>query len=88
MEMKMETKDENIYVFIYAAAAYFGNTYEYGGTFSVGKDDNWDDVRDHVTEEMNKYFEEYLERGPLPCARITSINEISKELYDRLHQEH
>lgn len=88
MEMKMETKDENIYVFIYAVAAYFGNTFEYGGTFSVGKDDNWNDVRDHVTEEMNKYFEEYLERGPLPRARITSINEISKELYDRLHQEH
>ena len=87
--MKIETKDENIYVFICAESKYFGNTYEYSGPYSIGKDENWDDLRDNITEVMNKCFEEYLDgMGSLPLAGITSMNEISKELYDRLSQKH
>lgn len=84
----MEGKDENIYVFICAKSNYFGNTFEYSGTYSIGKTANWDDVRDRVTKDMNKCFEEYLDGiNTLPRAGITSMNEISKELYDRLHQD-
>jgi hypothetical protein len=82
-------KDENIYVFICARSNYFGNTFEYSGTYAIAKDANWDNVIDHITEEMNESFEEYLDGiNPLPRAGITCMNEISKELYDRLHQEH
>ena len=82
-------KDEYIYVFICAKSNYFGQTFEYSNTYAIGKDANWDNVTDYVTEEMNKKFEEYLDGlNPLPRAGITSMNEISKELYDRLHKEH
>lgn len=84
----MEGKDENIYVFICAKSNYFGSTFEYSDTYAIGKSDNWDDVIDRITEEMNESFEEYLDGlNPLPRAGITSMNEISKELYDRLHQD-
>ena len=85
----MKGKDENIYVFICAKSNYLGNRFEYSGTYAIGKNANWDDVIDHITKEMNKQFEEYFvdEIGPLPRAGITSMNEISKELYDRLHQD-
>ena len=82
-------KDENIYVFICAKSIYFGNTFEYSGTYSIGKNANWDDVIDRLTEDMNESFKEcFDELNPLPRAGITCMNEISKELYDRLHQEH
>ncbi len=82
-------EDENIYVFICAKSNYFGSMFEYSGTYAIGKSANWDDVVDRITEEMNESFEEYLDGlNPLPRAGITSMNEISKELYDRLHQEH
>ena len=85
----MNEKDEYIYVFICAKSNYFGQIFEYSGTYAISKDINMDNVIDHVTEEMNKGFEEYLDGiNPLPRAGITSMNEISKELYDRLHQEH
>lgn len=81
-------KDENIYVFICAKSNYFGNTFEYSGTYAITKDANWDDVIDRITKEMNESFEKYLDGlNPLPRAGITSMNEISKELYDRLHQD-
>ena len=84
----MEGKDENIYVFICAKSNYFGSTFEYSDTYTIGKNDNWDDVIDRITEEMNESFEEYLDGlNPLPRAGIVSMNEISKELYDRLHQD-
>ncbi len=84
----MEGKDENIYVFICAKSNYFGSTFEYSDTYAIGKNDNWDDVIDRITEEMNESFEEYLDGlNPLPRAGIVSMNEISKELYDRLHQD-
>lgn len=84
----MEGKDENIYVFICAKSNYFGSTFEYSGTYSIGKNVNWENVRDRITEEMNESFGEYLDGiNPLPRAGITSMNEISKELYDRLHQD-
>ena len=87
--MKIEKTDENIYVFICAKSNYFGSTFEYSGTYAIGKSANWDDVRDRITEEMKESFADYLdETNPLPRAGITSMNEISKELYDRLHQEH
>jgi len=83
----MNKKDENIYVFICAKSNYFGQTFEYSATYAIGKDANMDNVIDHVTEEMNERFEDYLDGlNPLPRAGITSMNEISKELYDRLHQ--
>lgn len=82
-------KDENIYVFICAKSNYFGSTFEYSGTYAIGKDANWDNVIDHITEEMNERFkEQFDEIDSLPRAGITCMNEISKELYDRLHQEH
>ena len=82
-------KDENIYVFISAKSTYYGRAFEYSGTYAIGKNANWDDVIDRITEDMNESFKEYLDRiNPLPRAGITSMNEISKELYDRLHQEH
>jgi hypothetical protein len=82
-------EDENIYVFIYARSNYFGNTFEYSGTYAIAKDANWDNVIDHITEEMNESFKEYLDGvNPIPRAGITYMNEISKELYDRLRQEH
>lgn len=85
----MEGKDENIYVFICAKSNYFGSTFEYSDTYAIGKNDNWDDVIDRITEKMNESFEEYLDGlTPLPRAGITSMNEISKELYDRFHREH
>ena len=81
-------EDENIYVFICAKSNYFGNTFEYSGTYAIAKDANWDDVIDSITKEMNESFEEYLDGlNPLPRVGITSMNEISKELYDRLHQD-
>lgn len=83
----MNEKEEYIYVFICAKSNYFGQTFEYSTTYAIGKDANMDSVIDHVTEEMNKNFEEYLDEiNQLPRAGITSMNEISKELYDRLHQ--
>ena len=83
----MNEKDEYIYVFICAKSNYFGQTFEYSATYAIGKDANMDSIIDHVTEEMNKGFEECLDGiNPLPRAGITSMNEISKELYDRLHQ--
>ena len=82
-------KDEKIYVFICAKSMYYGDTFEYSDTYAIGKNANWDDIIDHITKVMNENFEEYLDGiNPLPRAGITSINEISKELYDRLHQEH
>ena len=86
-------KDENIYVFICAKSNYFGSTFEYSGIFAITKDVNWDNLIDRITEKMNEAFEESLDEeyldevGPLPRAGITSMNEISKELYDRLHQD-
>lgn len=81
--------DENIYVFIHAKSTYYGRIFEYSGTYSITKDANWDNVIDRITDEMNESFKEYLDGiNPLPRAGITSMNEISKELYDRLHQEH
>ena len=85
----MNKKDENIYVFICAESNYFGQTFKYSATYAIGKDANMDNVIDHVTEEMNKNFEDYLDGiNPLPRAGITSMNEISKELYDRIHQRY
>lgn len=82
-------KDENIYVFICANSIYFGTTFEYSGTYAISKDANWDNVIDRITEDMNESFKECLVgSNPLPRAGITCMNEISKELYDRLHQEH
>ena len=82
-------KDENIYVFINAKSNYFGHIFEYSGTYAISKDADWNNVIDHITEEMNEAFEEFLDGiNPLPRAGITCMNEISKELYDRLHQEH
>ena len=81
-------EDENIYVFICAKSNYFGNTFVHSGTYAIAKDANWDDVIDSITKEMNESFEEYLDGlNPLPRVGITSMNEISKELYDRLHQD-
>lgn len=82
-------EEENIYVFICAKSNYFGNTFEYGGTYAIGKNVNLDDVIDRITKDMNEDFEEYLdELNPIHQVCITGMNEISKELYDRLHQEH
>ena len=82
-------EDENIYVFIHAKSNYYGRVFECSGIYSIGKDTNWGDVVDSITDEMNESFKEYLDGvNPLPRAGITSMNEISKELYDRLHQEH
>lgn len=83
----MNEKDEYIYVFICAKSNYFGQIFEYSGTYAIDKNVNMNNVIDHVTKEMNESFEEYLDGiNPLPRAGITSMNEISKELYDRLHQ--
>lgn len=85
----MNGKDENIYVFICAKSNCYGRTIVYSGAYSISKDANMDDVIDYITEDMNEYFEEKLGGiGQLPRVCITSMNEISKELYDRLHQEH
>ena len=85
----MDLKDENIYVFICAKSSYRGNTFEYGGTYVIDKNTNLDDVVDRITKDMNEDFEEHLDGiTPIPSAVITCMNEISKELYDRLHQEH
>lgn len=82
-------KDEFIYVFICAKSNYFGHTFEYSDTYAIAKDANLDNIIDHITKDMNESFEEYLDGlNPLPRAGITCMNEISKELYDRLHQEH
>ncbi len=82
-------KDENIYVFICAKSNYFGSTFEYSGTYAISKDANWDNVIDRITMDMNECFKEHFDEvSPLPRAGITSMSEISKELYDRLHQEH
>jgi len=85
----MNEKDEYIYVFICAESNYFGQTFKYSSTYAISKDANMDNVIDHVTEEMNKNFEECLDGlNPLPRVGITSMNEISKELYERLHQRY
>ncbi|MBQ2175587.1 MAG: hypothetical protein II453_11170 [Alphaproteobacteria bacterium] len=81
-------KDKNIYVFICAKSHYGNNTFEYSGTYGISKNANLDDVIDHITKDMNKNFGKYLNGITLPRAAITSMNEISKELYDRLRQEH
>lgn len=84
----MEEKDKNIYVFICAKSNYLGTIFEHSGTYAISKDTNWDDVIDRITKEMNEEFEEYYfdEINPLPRPGITAMNEISKELYERLHQ--
>jgi hypothetical protein len=81
-------KDENIYVFICAKSSYRDRTFEYSGAYSIGKNVNFDDIRDRLTKDMNECFEEYYfdEINPFPRAVITSMNEISKELYERLCQ--
>lgn len=85
----MEEKDEDIYVFICAKSTYHTTTFEYSSAYAIGKDANLDDVIDRITEDMNKHFEVYLGKiDKLPRAGITSMNEISKELYERLSQQH
>jgi hypothetical protein len=38
---------------------------------------------------MNEYFKDYLDGiNPITRPGIATMNEISKELYDRLHQKH
>lgn len=82
-------ESENIYIFICAKSNYFGSIFEYSGTYAISKDANWDNVIDRITEDMNEIFKErFDEANPLPRACITCMNEISKELYERLHQKH
>ena len=81
-------KDNKIYVFINGKSYYFNRTFEYCGTYAICKNANWDDLIDHITKEMNEIFKEELDGTyQLPRATITCMNEISKELYERLHQE-
>ena len=79
--------DENIYVFLRAKSVVNGQTFEYSNSYAIGKDVNMDCLRKAVTEDMNNECEEYLDIYTIPTATIVSMNEISKKLYDRLHQE-
>lgn len=82
-------KDENIYVFIRARANYFGQIFEYSDTYSIGPSVNQDDIYEQLAKDMNEYFKDYLDDiNPITRPGITTMNEISKELYDRLHQKH
>lgn len=82
-------KDENIYVFICAKANYFGDTFEYSDTYCITPTASQDDIYERLAEDMNEYFKEYLDGiHPIPRPGITCMNEISKELHDRLRQKH
>ena len=82
-------KDENIYVFIRAKANYFGQMLEYSDTYSIGPSVSQDDIYEQLAKDMNEYFKDYLDGiNPITRPGIATMNEISKELYDRLHQKH
>ncbi len=78
-------KNKKIYLFI--CAKYL--TFEYSGIYAIAKDANWDDLINHITNLMREHSGNYFNGvNPPPRAIITCMNEISKELYDRLNQKH
>lgn len=84
----MNEKDENIYVYLNATARVLDTNFEYSGSYVVTPETNMDALTAQVTADMNNCFSEVLEDSgyAINDATIVSMNEISKTLYDRLHQ--
>jgi ABC-type long-subunit fatty acid transport system fused permease/ATPase subunit len=84
----MNKKDENIYVYLNAKARVLDSNFEYSGFYVVTPETDMDTLTVQVIADMNNCFSEVLEDSgyAINDATIVSMNEISKTLYDRLHQ--